>query len=181
MKAGRPSFLPLEHGSTRMYGRGCRCLRCGIAYSEAQKERRERLKRGEGDYSVSAQAARDHLRYLSRHDVGYRSVFDCTGIYPQVVQAIRNGRRKRIRLSTEAKILKVPASAKSGGAYVSSRRSVSQLNSLLKMGYRRKEIAAEMGYRSGSIQWERSPRITVRTELKMAAAFRRLTEREDAA
>lgn len=178
MNVGRPSLLPLEHGSTRLYARGCRCLRCGIAYSNLQRETRERLNRGDGDYVVSAQVARDHLRYLSTHGVGYRAVFDCTGIYPRVVQAIRQGRWKRIRLSTEAKILRVGAEAKSGCSYVSSKHAVAQLRALLAMGYLRKEIAAEVGYRSAAIQWARSARITVRTELKMDAAFKRLSARQ---
>src|SRR6185312_8637556 len=93
------------------------------------------------------------------------------------IQRIRQGKLKRIFESTERRIMQVSKDAKSPSAYVSSRRAQGQVAELLKRGYLKKDIAREMGYATEALQWARSPRITVRTQVRMDAVYAHLTGR----
>jgi hypothetical protein len=135
------------------------------------------LLRGDGDYVVSAEFAADHLMALSKAHVGCRAVSDCTGIEARVIQSIKNGRRKRIRQSTEERIMAVTEDSGSAGATTPAGPTKRLVRSMVRAGYTPEEIAEAMGYKTRKLQWINRERILVATKIKLEAVYQRLMER----
>ena len=125
---------------------------------------------------VGSEAAAAHLKALSREDVGYRAVSDCTGIEPRVIQKIRNGTKAWIRMSTEQRILAVTKAAGSAGATTPAGPTLRLVEAMLRAGYTREAIAEAMGYQTLKLQWLRRKRITVATKVRVEAVYQRLME-----
>jgi len=142
-----------NHDTAARYRTGCRCDGCRRAYAAVQRDRRARVKRNECDWIVSADMAREHLIELRKAGVGKRAVMDCTGISDVVLMEIRNGKRQRIRQSTEEKIMRVTEDARSGGALVSGKPSTWLIDELIGHGYTMAQLATHLGYTDKRIQF----------------------------
>jgi hypothetical protein len=113
---------------------------------------------------VSASLAREHLLKLRRDGVGKRAVEAVTGIQNYTLMRIANGTQRRIRQSTECKILAVTDGALSDGAQISAQLTIAQIRGLLARGYTLKALETQMGDR---IQFLDQKLVTARTALRV--------------
>jgi hypothetical protein len=174
VRTGRPPQRPAVCGTKLRYVHGCRCEDCRLAYCAGQKETRERLKAGRGDYVVSAEFAREHLKRLSRAGVGSRTVAEYTATQPQYIQKIRNGQFARIRMSTEARIMRVRPDMLADHAAVpvgESRRLVAEMNAA---GFTKQRLAVLLGYAGEKLQFLDGPRISVRNAARVKRLHQKL-------
>ena len=160
VRTGRPGKEPAVHGTTRLYSRGCRCVPCRTAHAAYQKRRRALLKMNAGDVLVSAELAREHLRWLSGRDVGKRAVGDVTGIAWQVIGRIANGQQRRIRRSTEEKIMRVTTDCRADRSEIDAAQTKRLIDDLRAHGYTLAELGRRLGYTREDLQFYRSKRIT---------------------
>jgi hypothetical protein len=170
IRTGRPPMAPRgTHGTMSEYERGCRCENCRAAARAYQKARRERLKRGLGDFFVSAELARAHLCELQQVHVGMRAVSAVTGIAYQEIRAIRTGRKPRIRCTTEEKIMRVTPDGRSDSSCIDGAETTRLIDELRALGYGLGELARRMGYIDPeTLQFYRKPRVTARTAMRVA-------------
>jgi hypothetical protein len=133
------------HGVRVSYEAGCRCIQCRAAKSRYNTEREAARKQGDTRDIVDASAARAHIKKLSRAGVGYKSVADAAGIAHGIAFQIRSGERRRIRQSTERKILAVDKSAIADRALVPATPTWKLLDELLEDGYTKTQIAKWLG------------------------------------
>jgi hypothetical protein len=118
-----------------------------------QRDRRARVKSNECDWTVSAEFARAHLLKLRRAHVGKRAVAAVTGISDLVLMKIANGKQRRIRESTERRIMRVTEDARSGGSLLSAKETDLRIKGLLAAGYSMQELAMRLGYADKYIQF----------------------------
>lgn len=164
---GRADAVPPAHGTAARYRKGCRCDGCRRAYAELQRDRRTRVKRNDCDWTVSAELAREHLLRLRAAHVGKRAVRDCTGISDVVLMEIANGTRRRIRQSTEAKIMRVSEDGRAGGSLVRGKHTTKLLDELRAAGYSVKFLAAKLGYACPEIQFYGQTYVTATNAMKV--------------
>ena len=145
-RPGRPPATSGEHGTSTRYMRGCRCEPCRAAYSDHQRWRRERIRDNTADFSVSAEFAREHLEMLSQAGCGKRAVAACTGIDYWVIAEIRRGEKRRIRRSTEEKIMRVTLEGRADGSVVDAADTKRRLDELRALGFTLAELGRRLGY-----------------------------------
>jgi len=158
------------HGTMMQYRRGCRCVRCRMAASDVARLKRQRVKNGTADFHVSAELAAAHLRELSKNGMGLRAIEECTGIQRARLRAIKYC-RKRIRQSTEQRIMALHASAKSGGAWMYATFANAMVEEMLGAGWSRARIARAMGNKCGRLAWYGRKKIRVSTRVRFSAVY----------
>lgn len=161
------------HGDRLRYLAGCHCADCRRANSAYEKARAQARKAGEWNGLVSAEKARAHLAALSEHGVGYRSVRDIAGISGSILQKIKLGKKTRIRALTERAILGVSDAALADGARIPAGPTWALLDALLADGYRKVDLAREMGYRTRAVQFSRNT-VSLRNAYEVERLYARL-------
>lgn len=176
VRTGRPAREPAVHGTTRLYSHGCRCAECRTAHAAYQKHRRALLKRNAGDVLVSAELARQHLRWLSRADVGKRAVGDVTGMAWQVIGRIAKGKQRRIRRSTEEKIMRVTVDCRADRSEIDATKTNRLIDELRASGYTLAELGRRLGYtrENPQPQFYRKKRITALNASRVERLYRML-------
>ena len=111
------------HGHRMRYVAGCRCDDCRAANSAREREYEIRRKAGESNPIVPADRARAHILALADAGVGMASVVAATDISRAILCKIKDGSRKGVRRTNEAKILAVPLDYLADGALVEVRRA----------------------------------------------------------
>jgi hypothetical protein len=165
-------FATLPCGMRAKYVSGaCRCTRCRAANSRYETERRARRLAGEGDPLVPATAARQHLERLSRAGVGRRVVAASCDVSLSVLAAVKQGRRRQIRRSTERRILGVDATACASGTLVDARPTWCLIEELVEEGFSQAEIARRLGLVSEALQFRRD-RVTAKTAVRIERFYR---------
>jgi hypothetical protein len=132
-----------------------------------QHDCRARLKQNDCDFTVSAELAREHLLRLRGAQVGKRAVSECTGIAAQVLMSIANGTRRRIRRSTEEKIMRTSAAGRAGGSSVCGKETTRLIDEMLDAGYSIKSLAARLGYKYPEIQFHGHAFITATNAMRV--------------
>lgn len=133
-------------GTRARYATGCRCDACRKASSHYENERQKARRLGDTRQLVSAEKAREHLRQLSRKNVGYKTVADAAKVATSVVAKVLGGERRQIRASTERRILAVTVTTRADGALISKREADQVwklVQDLLECGYSKARIASE--------------------------------------
>jgi hypothetical protein len=167
----------LLHGGITQYRRGCRCEACGAAWSAYQKTQRARLRRGDGDFRVSAEICREHLQWLSSQHVGLPSVEAACGVDKITLWKIKSGRQKRVRMSTERKIMRVTEDCRADGSWVSAEATRSRIDELRAAGYTLNEIGHMLGNCGHQgVQFYHGKRVQARTELRVLKLYNRLMQ-----
>jgi len=147
------------HGDRLRYIAGCRCDECRKANSRYERERQQARAAGDWNGIVSAEAARRHMKKLSRQGVGRRAVQAATDIADTILSEIRSGRRQRIRVRGDAAL--VPAGPTWG-----------LIEDLLAAGFTKGEIALGLGRKTPALQLNKAF-----VTLRNAAAVKRLHAR----
>lgn len=157
------------HGERLRYMAGCRCFHCRRANSDYERQRGIARRNGDWNGIVSAAKARHHMLELRRQGVGRRSIQASTDIANSVLSEIVAGRKRRIRARTERLILAVTIQQAADGAYVDARKTWVQIRQLLREGFTKARISAEIRQAGRALQLGKR-RVTVRN----AAAVNRL-------
>jgi hypothetical protein len=157
------------------FNRGCRCLKCRVAYSAYDRERKLRKKNGTADFIVSGELASAHLWELSKAGMGLRAVSEVTGICRRNLYWIRQ-RKMRLRQSTEERIMRVSAFAlraglKSAGAWMYSCEAREQVEEMLRGGWTQTKIAHAMGYVGHNLDWFRKTKMRVSTWVRFHPVY----------
>jgi hypothetical protein len=144
---------PCPHGSHLRKDSGKVCSKC-----------RQRLV---WNGLVPANAARHHLRMLSKHGVGYKTVADAAGLANSVVGAIMRGKKKCIRAKTERAILEVDEGAMADHGLVDAGPVWEMIDRMVrKHGFTRTEIARRLGYKGHGLQFGKR-RVLAKTAFKV--------------
>lgn len=171
---GRAVRVPAAHGTAPRYRLGCRCDGCRAAYATLQRDRRARIKRNDCDWIVSTEFAREHLLELRAKQVGKRAIRDCTGISDTILMEIANGKRRRIRQSTEAKIMRVNEDGRAGGSRISAQRTTQLIDELKEAGYSITFLASKLGYATPNLAFYRRKNVTARNAMRVEKLYRLL-------
>lgn len=153
--AGMPSADHWPHGVRARYSAGCRCDECRAANTAYERKRaRHRVWHGP-DVLVDAKRARQHLKRLSRKDVGRRTVGAAADVGDTTLSKIIAGTKKQIRCSTEKRILEVDVGAAADAARTDAGPTWKLLNQLLKRGWSKAELARRLGYKRAALQFNK--------------------------
>jgi hypothetical protein len=155
------------------YMAGCRCIPCRAANSRYSCWRDAENKAGRRSGIVDAKPARQHIFKLGERGIGYKSVARDARVGKSIVFEIRSGKRQRIRESTERRILAVDDSAARAGTVIAAAPTWRKIEHLLREGFTKRSLAQRLGYRNGSIQFDRDT-ITARNARKVGALYRTL-------
>ena len=124
--------------------RGCRCLPCtdaAVLYNKLSVRRRI----NGIDTLFDNTEAREHLEFLRANGVGLRTVAEQSGVGRTALMQIINGRTKRARAETIAKILAVGTHVRAPGALVDATRTWELIDDMLRYGYTKGELARRLG------------------------------------
>jgi len=161
------------HGTRARYVSGCHCAECREANRLYYYVREKAKIFGRWDGVVPAARARRHMLRLSRCGVGRRAVGAVSGVADTILSHIRSGRRKKIRASTERRILAVTSAAHSDGALVSNARTWQRINVLLREGFTKTELARRLGSKAKtpSLQIAMRGEVLARTAIKVERLY----------
>lgn len=145
-----------EHGTNAKYKvEGCRCTDCSTA---ASKHNRARARSVEPAY-VSAGPARAHIRELSEAGVGLKQIVKASGVSQGALWKLMYGKNgkpsKRIRRSTEQRILAVTPADAADGTRIDAAPTWALIDEMVASGAAKLEIAAAIG-QSGPLQLART-------------------------
>lgn len=140
------------HGTNAKYQvEGCRCPECSQAKS---KHNRARARSVEPAY-VAAVAARAHVRDLSEAGVGLKQIAKTSGVSQGALWKLMYGKNgkpsKRIRRTTEQRILAVTPAAAAAGARIDATPTWVLIAEMVAAGAAKLEIAAAIG-QTGPLQ-----------------------------
>jgi hypothetical protein len=122
----------------------------------------------------SAEAARKHLRRLSRFGIGIRTVSEVTGIATSTLLGYKTERRRHISETNETLILNVTRDARIDRTRVDARRTRRMVKALLIEGFTRQELAKRMG--RSQFQIARKPCVFAQTEMLVEKLHRKYVE-----
>lgn len=155
------------HGDRLRYMGGCRCDECRAANAAYERERNQARNDGDWNGIVPADGARKHLRWLSNHGIGRRSVAAACDVAETVLVDILSGSKKRIRARTERLIMAVTTDAAADRSRIDAGPTWKLINELLGVGYTRGDIALKLGYARAALQFKKD-RITARNAFEVA-------------
>jgi hypothetical protein len=162
-----------QHGTRIRYLDGCRCENCKHANARYHQERRAARRIGLGNKLVPAARVRRHLARLSRLGIGRKTIGDASGVSDNTIQAVKSGRKRRIRQRVERAILGVSAAAIGDACLVPGEKAWGLIDRLLALGYRKADLARRLGYEDGRLRFTRD-RVTAKTQLRIERLFGKL-------
>lgn len=176
---GRPLDLPparaiahgKPHGTRVCYVAGCRCEKCTVANRTYARARLQAQRDGDWNGLVPADVARKHIARLSAAGVGRRTIADISGVAESIIQAIKTGRKTRIRARTEREILRATPEATNEATLVPAARTWTRIRRLLREGFTKGEISRRLGNKVPALQLRRD-RVTARTAHKVDKLYR---------
>jgi hypothetical protein len=145
-----------DHGTNAKYKvEGCRCRECSVA---ASKHNRARARSVEPAY-VAAGPARAHCRELSEAGVGLKQIVKASGVSQGALWKLMYGKNgkpsKRIRRSTEQRILAVTPADAAAGSKIDAAPTWVLIDEMVAAGAAKIEIAAAIG-QAGPLQLART-------------------------
>lgn len=174
----RPNDLPpidhYPHGSRARYVAGCRCEPCTNSNREYARLRGKLQRQGEWNGLVDSSPARTHLKWLSSHGIGLRSVSAAADVGKTVLVEISSGRHTKIRAMIAKKILSVDLGARADASLVPAAKTWKKIEKLLR--YETKtELARELGSKAliPALQVGRKM-VLASTAQKVSKLYRRL-------
>lgn len=161
-----------RHGITGYVTHGCRCPTCVAVYrayqADWQRERRAGVRR-----TVPPDEARRHLRRLRDAGLTYAAIAAECGLTDTTLIDIDRGRYKRVRREVAEAILGVTCDATPEGYLVDATTTRRLIQAMREAGYREREIATMLGYRSQTLRF-RGRRVTWRNHRRIVTLYRLL-------
>lgn len=176
-----PSVLSASraHGDRLKYIGGCRCDLCRRANTDYENIRAKARAAGDWNGIVSAEKSRKHMDWLSYHGVGRRQVSAATDIADSILAMIINGTRVNVRARTERLILAVTPECAADHALIPAGPTWILIDKLLKAGFTKTLIAAELGRKRHALQLGKDL-ITVRNANDVKRVYERLIDSDAA-
>lgn len=87
----------------------------------------------------------EHLAKLSAAGVGYKAAADAASVSRSTLSAVMRGGRRQMRADAVRRLLAVDASAMADHALVDARPSWRLIRRLMKLGFRKYELARRLG------------------------------------
>lgn len=126
------------------------------------------------DGLVRATRARNHLARLRAQGVGLRAVHEAVDVSRTVLQEVASGRKRKIRASTEAAILRVDAGARLLASNVDAARTKLLLADLRRRGHTARALSIMLGHRCGRLP-KVGAKVLARTAAKVETLHGSLT------
>ena len=168
-----------EHGDRLRYAAGCRCSQCRAANAAYERGRAEARAAGDWNGTVPAEKARAWMAHLSAQGVGRRAIAEASDVAHSILNAIRGGRKTRIRALTERRILAVSVDMALDGALVAAGPTWALVDALLAAGFSKRTLALCLGQTCGHLQLSRE-QVTVRNADLVRQLHARLIDSEEA-
>ena len=162
------------HGTRARYAKGCRCDDCRAANNAYERMRGKMIRAGTWVGLVDAKRVRAHLLKLAAAGVGLRAVADVARANRSQLQAIKNGRKKRLLRSTADRILAVNVLAAAGDATLVDGAWTRRLIALLlEQGFTRYALAARLGSESKTpaLQLGQRQLVTAKTQQRVERLY----------
>jgi hypothetical protein len=142
-----------EHGTRKRYAAGCHCTPCTRANREAENHRNRMIAYGTWQPYVDAGPARQHVRLLAEHGVGWKRAANLAGISTGAMSKLMYGGpgnrppSRRIRPQTAAAILAVRPDLASLGSrsHVDATGTRRRLRALVATGWSKSKLAVRLG------------------------------------
>lgn len=142
-----------EHGTRKAYVAGCHCGPCTRANREAENHRTRMIAYGTWQPYVDAEPARQHVRLLGSHGVGWKRAANLAGISSGAMSKLLYGGpggrppSRRIRPETAAAILAVrpDLAALGSGSAVDATGTRRRLQGLVAIGWAQARLASRLG------------------------------------
>lgn len=172
----RPGDLPSTFacGTRSAYVCGCRCDACREANNAYARMRGKLVRAGASNPMVDAKRVRRHLVKLSNRGIGRETIGEASGVASSSVDALRTGKKTKLRKETAAKILAVGPDVVTDGTLVDASSTWRKIERLLAEGFTRGAIALRLGMKKPALQL-RSPRVTARTRMRVERLYREVT------
>lgn len=144
-----------KHGLDRVYKAGCRCQSCTEAHrvyerNMARERRREKMGiEARPTRMVDAINARIHIKFLTENRISLRRIAQKSGVAVSELLRIKNGQVKSILVSTNNRIIAVPALDPDPHRGVPSDEAKRIVEDLIDVGFKKTEIAQMLGVRPG--------------------------------
>lgn len=133
----------IQHGNLSTYRSGCRCGKCSTVANKYQK--RLRYDHSNGRYRlVDASRAHQHIHDLREQGMTWASIAAALG-HSATPVVHRMMKQKRIRQSTEQRILAIDVHHGAGQGYVDVLGTRRRLQALAAIGYTQRWLAEQMG------------------------------------
>lgn len=158
-----------RHGITGYTKHACRCPTCVAVYRAYQADW-QRERRAGGRRTVPPDEARRHLRRLRGAGLTYTAIAAECGLTDTALSDIDRGRYQRVRREVAEAILGVTCDAMPEGCLVDATTTRQLIRTMREAGYREREIAAMLGYRSGTVRF-RGRRVTWRTHRRIVTLY----------
>lgn len=159
-----------SHGTRARYRSGCHCMLCRAANSRYETDRDAARREGDTRGIVLAAAARAHILDLGERGVGYKAVAEASRVSKTIVFQIRQGKRLKIRQSTERAILAVTEEARGDASLIDAAPTWTLINELLAEGYTKVQLAHWLGY-AHALQFKKKL-ITARSASRVERIYR---------
>ncbi len=156
----------LPCGVRAKYIAGCRCEACRRSNTEYERQRSAARRAGDWNGIVSAVKVRNHLKRLRRAGVGLRAVAAATDVNRSLLQALIQGKRKRLWARNERRILRCTSAAAADRALVPANRAWRQIRGLLEEGFTKRQLSKLIGQSGNALQLG-PQRITARNAFKV--------------
>lgn len=169
----RSPMPSLEHwacGVRAKYVAGCRCEACTRANREYAHRRALAHVRGQDNPLVDAEPMRAHLFQLTTKGVGLRAVEAASDVSRTVLLDVKAGRKRRVRADTVRRVLAVDEAARADASFVDAGPTHEALREMLRMGWRKYEIAARLGNKAKhpALQLFKAQRVLASTARRVA-------------
>ncbi len=157
-------------GVRAKYVSGCRCDDCTKANRDYANARALALVRGQGNPLVDAGPMREYLQQLAAKGIGARAVQAACDVARTVLRDVMAGRKHRVRAETVRRVLAVDEGARADSSFVDAKPTRAALREMLRMGWRKYEIAARLGStaKQPSLQLLKSDQVLASTAQRVA-------------
>lgn len=160
------------HGTVARYKLGCRRFCCRLANANYARERAAAIRRGDWNGLIDVEPIRAHLSKLREQGLGVRQVADIAGLNVTSLRRVRQGKSRRMRADTVARVLAVRAEPQvlADGQCIDARPTKKLIDKLLDGGYTKTWIADQLGMKGHRLQVY--DRITVRNAARIERLYR---------
>jgi hypothetical protein len=156
-----------RHGHYSCYIKGCRRPECCEARYRYNKQYELRRRQTGGRTTVDAKDCAQRLRQLHRAGHSYPVIAQASGLDRRSLQAIADGKSKRVQLRTERQILALTASdcRVVTRGYLPSSPTYALVDELVKAGWSRYWVQQRIGWPQGELR----PRVWRSTHARVQA------------
>jgi hypothetical protein len=148
---------PSPHGTHSRYSHGCRCVQCREAHKIYERDRLRHKARVSYGFErpterfIEAKEAMLHLQFLQRNGMGLLAVSRASGVASSCLKNVRQGKKKRILVTTHDRIMGVSLADRPDGHFIDPAPSKKLLQELLDVGFIKADLGRALGDSTGHL------------------------------